>query len=186
MISNSSARGTYLDPISTAQSNWWGCHGFKDYECVNGGYPPDTSDYLQARYMGDEFCSPYLEAVEFGCHQDQLFVFENLPSTARSVNYITIYYYARWYNESQRTFFPKITVLIAHTSNVTYYGDLINTTSDYQYYTQTYVKNPLTGDYWEVDEINKLWAGMSLFRKEHYSHNGARIAQMDIYVSYNE
>jgi|GEM_PF-3130244 len=149
------------------------------YQCVDEGYPPSTTDYI------------YPDTALMNCTASSAFFnFENLPASATQVDYIVIYYYAMtdvrtvWLPGGVRSFRIK-NIIVPHLSEGgDVYIDTVHsrtTTSSYQYHYVAYQLNPMTGEAWTVSEVNNLRAGYCI---GNYAW-GARLAQMDILVSYD-
>ena len=159
------ADGVYLNPAAMPYGFSWnaiGCSsGYYTYQCIDEGYPPDTSDWLYT----------------YNRNTTAAFVFQNLSVQATSVNYIHIYYYAKYYSSTYYKFHPY---LMGESSDGIEVGPTFSTNSNYQYYSVVYYENPWTGQPWTPQEVNDLSVGMLSAT----SNGGAKIAQMDMYVSY--
>ncbi|MEW6721855.1 MAG: hypothetical protein AB1324_01185 [Candidatus Micrarchaeota archaeon] len=152
-----------LDPyLGAIQDDWtaFGCdEGWGEWSCVDDN--EGTEDYLKTN------------DINIG----ERFYMENLPSSAESVDYVKVRFYAERYDWIKNRF----TVFLWNTSEDYYQISIIEATSIPEWHEVVLHYNPMTHDPWTVSDVNNLQLGMNS-RTGWFS--GAKVYSMDMIVGY--
>lgn len=183
LVNSAFAASVYLNPDSTVTTSDWqasDCRISSAFKCVDDGFCPNTADYVYDHVVAeaDVFPGTGPGGLLNGAKSISyiMFGFEDLPERAKSVNYVTVFYYAREYGSHNYKFNPALSI----GGNIAD-GSTKETNDRFRFYSQLYRANPVTGEKWTVDEVNALVAGASVAGPD----SGVKLSQMDIYVSYN-
>gem|GEM_PF-2011682 len=124
--------GTYTE--------WTGVYpsGIEHWRAVNDAVPDEDSTYIQTATLG---------------YRDT-FRLTDIPNS-RVVSSVKVYARARRTTSSSTTF-----NLMIRTHNADFFSGSFSPTSSYAYYSYTWIRNPSTGAYWTIDELNDLEAGV--------------------------
>jgi hypothetical protein len=135
-----------------------GCTAANGYQCVDES-TVNTSDYV------------YTSASS----KKETFTFGNTGLSSVTINSVTLYYYGKYYSSSKYKMQPLIRM-----SSTDYLGNILNLTSSYATYSQTYTTNPRNGSAWTVASVDALEAGMMSYT----ATAGGYVAQVYAVVDY--